>query len=137
MIQIVPVSVAQLDMVWPKVKTYLGKAADYARDFIDEDDAYRLIREGKMHLQVIADDGEIIGASTTEIVEYPKCRTLRGIFISGERFDEWREMYDQAMTAAAKNCGAKFVELTGRKGWARRITDLGWREQYTTMVKEI
>ena len=73
-------------------------------------------------------------AMVTEIITYPKGRTLR-IWLAGGTYEGVRRCEAAAIEWAKREYGCRAVELTGRVGWRRRLKD--YRERAVCMWKEI
>lgn len=73
--------------------------------------------------------------AVTEVLVYPRMKVCRGWLAAGD-FNEILEI-EKNVIAWAKSQGCARLEITGRKGWARRLLGHGYRETNVTMVKEL
>lgn len=76
-------------------------------------------------------------AIVLEIVESPRRKALSVFLAGGEPGQALAELVENLpwLDAVARGIGAE-LELRGRRGWARALKPHGWRESYTTLVKE-
>lgn len=75
-------------------------------------------------------------AIVTEIIEYPRCRSLH-FFLAGGRIEELRLMLPPIL-AWGKAHGCSHATLTGRKGWTRSfLVDEGWHDSLVMMTKDL
>src|SRR5262245_38578511 len=74
-------------------------------------------------------------AFVVEIVEYPRLKALH-IFLAGGDLDELRSC-NARMDATAKALGCSRITIAGRRGFVRTLKDLGYRERWSILAKEI
>ena len=83
---------------------------------------------------VIDEENNIIGVALTEIRrEMSGLRTFNIVGLGGARFDEWRDEGDRVLRAWARSVDAPVVQLIGRRGWVKKLADLGWKEEAVIM----
>lgn len=75
------------------------------------------------------------GFMATEVVEYPRAKHMNA-FLAGGDLDEIRAMQDQ-LVAVAKLAGCTAITISGRRGWVKALTSLGWQESHTSIVFNI
>src|SRR5512139_2654679 len=124
MLQPLRVSPDQLDALWPEAGPLLALALRLNR-CLDLEDVHDYIRCGSMDLLVVLDDEthELVAALATEIVDYPKLRSLRIVLSGGKdnRLLEWMDDMHALIEEGAKRAGCAVLEIIGRGGWTRRL----------------
>ena len=73
--------------------------------------------------------------AVTEIVTYPNFRDFH-VFLAAGTLEEIKDMYSSFETYA-KELGCKVMSLSGRRGWKKGLSDLGFQEAHVTLAKEI
>lgn len=139
MLQPYRVDAEHLDAVWPEAGPLLARALRYNR-CLDLDDVLAFVRSGAMDLLVVLDgDGAVVAALATEIVDYPKLRSLRIVLAGGNdnRLLEWRDPMHDLIEAGARQAGCSVLEIVGRQGWLRRLKDKGYTETFVTVQKSL
>jgi len=72
-------------------------------------------------------------AALTEVIKYPRLRSVR-VFIAGGDLEELVSI-EEEITSWAREINAQRVEICGRRGWLRALTD--YEESSTVMSKDI
>lgn len=72
-------------------------------------------------------------AMITEIVDYPKMRTLN-FWLAGGDLAELRDVLRLKAETYARHMGCKYATIVGRAGWARA---LGYSPIHATCAKEL
>ena len=78
------------------------------------------------------------GCAVTEIVVYPNKKVLHVFLAGGDQgqgIEQITDMHDDAM-AWGKQQGCDGMPVTGRRGWKKVLASKGWKEQFTTLLKE-
>ena len=78
------------------------------------------------------------GCAVTEIVVYPNKKVLHVFLAGGDQgqgIEQITDMHDDAM-AWGKQQGCEGMTVTGRRGWKKVLASKGWKEQFTTLLKE-
>lgn len=73
-------------------------------------------------------------AVITEVIDYPNKRVLH-VFLAGGSLDGIRDLEDSAIEWS-KSIGCSAFTLAGRKGWEKALKNDGWKNLYTSMIKE-
>ena len=115
---------------WATVRPMIASACD---DLTDPESILRAILRGDKQLWIAVADGSIVAAGATEIVNHPKGRVCLITHIGGSRMDDWIAHQD-TLAEWAREHGCDFMEVCGRKGWARA---LGWEPVAVTARREI
>lgn len=93
------------------------------------DDVVRGIASGEMQLWPAED-----ACAVTEISVYPQRKTLN-CFLAGGSMDRLKDMAP-AMEAWARQQGCDGTEITGRHGWARALSGIGYKPAAVVMRKD-
>ncbi|TWI32745.1 hypothetical protein [Paracoccus sulfuroxidans] len=93
------------------------------------DDVAEGIASGKMQLWPAED-----ACAVTEIAVYPQ-RTMLNCFLAGGSMERLKDMAP-AMEAWAEAQGCDGTELTGRHGWARALSGIGYKPAAVVMRKD-
>jgi hypothetical protein len=132
-----PVLSTQLGTFWRDLEGFVTDALHYADDALASEDIRKLCESRDMQMWVAILDDQIQGAATTEVVQYPRRKMVRVVTLAGDRFPEWRDDMDRALQAFAERVGANGIEIYGRKGWEKRLDDLGYKPKGVRYAKEL
>jgi hypothetical protein len=91
-----------------------------------------------MHLLLAMQGQQILAAFVTEVVQYPRKRSIRIVLAGGEGPEKWKHQLRAVLRQGARAVGATTVELFGRPGWGRIWKgDPQIRHVYTVIVEDI
>ena len=126
-----------LDVVWDEVVPLIEAALKYSEGEVIPEDLVKPIKIGKMQLWIAMFKGSVIAAMITEIVVYPRKRTLRVITIAGKDGHGMSKWYGFLPLvegfALSNNCSS--LEAWTRKGMAKKLTD--WEHKYMVITKDL
>jgi len=78
------------------------------------------------------------GCAVTEIIVYPNKKVLHVFLAGGDQgqgIKQITDMHDDAVDwGKAQGCDG--MTIAGRKGWKKILESRGWKQQFTTLVKE-
>jgi hypothetical protein len=57
-------------------------------------------------------------------------------YLAGERLDEWFNETEIMIASWGKVSGCDGMEMSGRRGWSRRLKKENWTEKYVIMTKD-
>ena len=114
---------------WRRLRHHILAALEHAGGTHTEDDVLDLLRADQAQFWPAANS-----AMVTEIVGYPQGSHCR-IWLAGGEYDELRALERDMVIPWASSVGCRRIELVGRKGWARRLTD--YNEVARVLAKEI
>jgi len=126
----------QVEFVWEQVTHFIQAALDRTEGELDLSDIHHDLINRNMQLWVLTDNGEIIGALVTQIMEYPKMTACRIVAMGGEVSGEF-DPVDEILSEWAKELECERMEIVGRKGWTRAIKHLGYNEAYSYVTKPL
>ncbi len=128
-----------LDFWWPQVKGLIEEAVSRSKGEVSADDVLRLLMEEKFQLWLVAsvEPWHLYAAAITEVVDYPRFAAIRVVALAGEDMERWKELLDARLQVFARLHGAKYLEAVGRKGFERKLKDLGYEAAYVVYYKEV
>ena len=140
LIRIEPIGI---QTIFPYVVKYLEKPLDRTSGENSLNDIYSYLINGQQQLWVlIKKDVGIIGACTTQFVDYPQFRIMSIPLVGTEphTIKEWFEytMNDKSpLMQWAKENNAKYVEGYVREGWVKFTEKYNFKKYHTTIKKEL
>lgn len=118
-------------MTLDEARPVLEKALDLAGGTHTWEDVVQAVHTG--HLQFWPG---VRSAIITEIIEYPRMRTLH-FFLAGGNIAELKVMLPP-IEAWGQSKGCTSASLTGRLGWSRSfLTQDGWTPKAVVMTKDL
>lgn len=123
-----PHSHTSLSAEWERCTPYIEAALDYANHSHNIGDVRRAIEIGNAQFFPLENS-----AIVTEIVDYPKKSVCR-IWLAGGDLDELIHA-EKHIARWAKQIGCHGMEIIGRKGWQRKLSD--YRDTSVVLVKEL
>lgn len=137
----VGISAAMLGKVWPIVEPWIASALKRADH--SSEDVRAHIERGTMQLWLAWDPGRSAGAGkpvgccVTELIESPRGRCCNVVVVAGSRFDEAYSAMEPDIIRWAASWGCVRLQMTGRKGWVRKLAGHGWRQIMVTLEKAV
>jgi len=122
---------------WPLVEEYLSSALEYGLGEYTIEDIKKSCILRDMQLWVKINKEGVEGAFITKISKYPQKNLLCVILLGGNEFIKWRDEADALLNAFGKEHNCEYVELFGRKGWAKMLADIDYKEITRLFAKEI
>lgn len=113
---------------WARLVPHISEALKYSNKSHDISDVWDAVKRGKA--QFFPLENSVI---VTEIVDYPNQSVCR-IWLAGGDLDELMEA-EKSVCKWAEELGCTGMEIIGRKGWSRKLTD--YKEASVVLVKEI
>lgn len=113
---------------WTRLASHIVEALEYSNNSHDISDVWDAVKKGKAQFFPLENS-----AIVTEIVDYPNQSVCR-IWLAGGDLKELMEAEKGVCKWAAK-LGCTGMEIIGRKGWSRKLTD--YKEASIVLVKEI
>lgn len=134
--QITMISLDVLDSIWPQIVPFLEKSSEWFEEYYSVDDLLDCARSGDLQLWVAVENSKIFAIGFTGIVEYPKCRILKCVFLAGSGAKRVLKGLEEIHQWAAM-LGCTRSEIVGRLPWRRLAAPLGYTERGVVMVKNI
>ena len=122
-----------IESVWPKVQSYMERAAKYTYGrFTAEDIKSELLKHSNVQqLWIAFEEGDVYGAYVTEIVQYPRLKTCVIHFLGGKHFKKWGWLGLEILQKFAKEHECDVMESFGRPGWKKIWEKDGYKPRYT------
>lgn len=113
--------------MWPTVLPMLQDAIDMSDGRIDAATVLDSLRARTFVLWVVyPPDLSICAAMVTSVMQYPLKSVLSVRLMGGHGMQHWLASVVQVLRNFAHDSGLPGVEMTGREGWLRPLTRLGW-----------
>jgi hypothetical protein len=127
-----------IDKIWPHVKHFVKRAiersmSDYTLDYV-----YRKLLLGESLLWIEAEGKDILAAATTEIcgVLDTNKRVCVITTMGGKTSDMFLHHLSK-IEQYAREEKCELVRLYGRPGWARVLSDHGYKEPWVALEKSL
>lgn len=115
---------------WERCRGWVEAALKHAGGSHTIEDVLALIEAGRALLLA----GER-SAMVCEVQTFPRLKSFH-IWLAGGDLEELRTSQPM-LEEYARRFGCSRISITGRRGWVRAVADLGYREKFTTVVKEL
>jgi len=112
-----------------RVRPFLEPALEYTNGTHDYIHVVQSVLAGQFHLWPTENS-----AIVTEFHEFPKERHLH-IFLAGGDLEEIKQLHDNVVQFA-KAAGCCALTLTGRAGWVKALSDLGFGDKGLRYVRK-
>jgi len=89
------------------------------------------------HIWEILENGETAVIGVTRMVEYPNFKSLHIMAYSGKTIKDmikWSRTFEGILEGFPN---IDMIEMSGRRGWVKKLEKLGYTERYTTMRKSL
>jgi hypothetical protein len=99
----------------------------------------RAISEPDMfHIWEVLKDGSPIAIGTTRVIHYNNFTSLHIMTLGGiDVYEEMPALIMQFEEMTKEHDNIDCLEFTGRRGFVKQLTKVGWTERYTTMRKSL
>lgn len=128
--------ITDIDTFWQEVEPFINKALEYNHGEFTTEDIYGWLKNQKMQLWVVHENG-IQAAAVTEVVIYPRKKIVRILALAGNGFDEWSDDLQALFEFWGKKLDADGIEIIGRRGWIKKLEKYGYSEAHTVLKKEL
>jgi hypothetical protein len=122
------------DQVWPILdRAFQHTRGEYPRHFI-----WEALQEKEWQLWILFDEetDDISGAALTRLEKYPNFIVCHLIAAAGATQWDWKAALP-IMERWAIDQGAKYFRWWGRKGTFRMAKDVGFKQDYVVLTKEL
>ena len=123
-----------IDSIWPNVEPHLERIGPHSEGELTPEDFRTHLESAEMQLWLAIHDKVVLAAMITQIIVYPRKRTVRIIAIGGDDMKRWLH-YLPLVEDWGFEMGCTYLELWGRKGWKKVLSD--WKSSYIVLTKEI
>ena len=124
--------------IFPEIELYLDRLVPTTNGRYSKVDILHDMLTARESLWVIVaeDDKTIIGIILTEITIYPRKRMLSIQYAAGDQLDEWMEEALRTLENWAVDNDCTGMEITGRRGWVKKLKLHKWEEEFVVVKKE-
>lgn len=126
-----------IERFWHFAEPYVKRALDHAYGEMSFEDVRNRCINRDMQLWLVYVDGRVIGAGTTEIINYPQKKICRIVTLAGTEFDEWRQMAHNIIEMWAVENECVGMESLTRKGFVPKLLGMGYKHKYSVMHKSL
>jgi hypothetical protein len=116
--------------IFPLIEDYLIKAAKFTYGRYGEQDIKNDLLTKKQQLWIAFEGTNVFGFVVTEIITYPKMKTLIMHFTAGKELSLWKDDMLAELRDFAKLNDCKVIESYGRKGWAKVFKQDGYNTKF-------
>jgi hypothetical protein len=124
--------------MWPRVRPFMQKAAEYTHGRYEVDDILVSITDYGNDLWVVFDDSinVLFGACVTGFKHYPRMKCLDMIFIGGDDNTGmgWKNDMLKVLQHWAYDNHCDEIESSGRPGWAKIFKSDGYTMLWQTFA---
>lgn len=121
-----------IELVWDRIEPYLDGAAKYTYGRFNVEDIKEELLTKDQQLWIAYDDvtETTYGAVVTEIITYPRLKTLVMHFTGGIELPKWKTPMLEALQEFARNNDCDVIESYGREGWGKVFKDDGFTKRF-------
>jgi len=119
--------------VWERVKPILERVVTPDTGY-SLDDVMLELHDATAQLWIIEDFQAVV---VTKILDRPTHRAFWVWFAAGDDVASWIDDFTELAEVFAKHMGCRYVEFSGRKGWAKFCKPNGYRVVLTTFRKDL
>lgn len=125
------------DKVLEWISEWTREALKYANGELGPEDLLKGFEEGRVQVWVVFEDERMVGVATTQVVDFPRIAVLRVVTLQGKNLNLWMRALLEVLEAFCREQGLNRIEVVGRRGWVRKLAELGFREVYSIVIKEV
>lgn len=118
---------------WPVAGPWTADALEKGAAVVSADDVLAAVECGQIGLWLVLEDSTPV-ASFTTLVEGGG---LTWFTLGGHGVERWLPDCEKLVTALARSMGCRRAQLRGRRGWARKLAPMGWKESSVTLTKDM
>jgi hypothetical protein len=122
--------------MWEAIVPLFEKGAEHWQMFMELEDIYRLVSSEHYDLWLVAEGTDVLLAVLTQMLQYPRIKVLRSLYVGGGDIDLALEALDQLELWAHRE-GAMRCEFSGRTGWEKKLTSRGYRRESVLLTKDL
>ena len=116
--------------IFPLIEDYLKLAAKYTYGRYGEQDIKNKLLTKQQQLWIAFEGTNMFGFVVTEVITYPKMKTLIMHFTAGKELSLWKDDMLAELRDFAKLNDCKVIESYGRKGWAKVFKQDGYNTKF-------
>lgn len=124
-------------VIWNEFKHYFELAALEHPESVDMEDVRARVADGRMMSIGIFDGVSMIAGAAVELYDARDGKTLHVRYLAGEHMEMWLEELQARLFEIAAAYGCRWLSLTGRQGWRKRLSNMGWNPVAIQMRCEV
>lgn len=128
---------ASIPVFWHYAEPYIKRALDHTNGEVSVEDMHTACLERNVQLWLISCGARVVGAITTEIVNYPHRKHCRVITLAGSDFSSWLELADNTLCAWAIEQQCQALETYVRKALVPKMAPLAYKHKHSVLIKEL
>lgn len=132
-----PIPANLVDHFWKLAEPYIKRALDNTCGEFLPIDIKNFANNQIIQLWMISEGEKVIGACTTEIVNYPQRRHCRVLTVGGSRAKEWMEELDIILCNWAKQQGCVGMETYVKKSLVPVLANYAYEHTYSVVTKAL
>ena len=111
-----------VEAVWPQVFEQVAAA-----------EIFQGVHDKKAVLWIVHRETDIVAAAVTQASDHAGARIYHVLALGGSRFADWSERLQDAFVAHSRQRECEMMRCHARRGMAKWLKRLGWRERQVTM----
>ena len=125
--------------VLPHIDKYLSKVIPYTGGRYAKEDIVSGIENKAFDLWVPLNlkDNKIDGVVVTQFTVYPRKKVFTILLCCGDNLNKWYDPLFEMLYQYAAGAGCDLAEVVGRKGWIRKLKDIGFKQSMWIVEREI
>ena len=129
----------ELSNILPKIDKYLDKVIPYtggryAREDILEGIENRIL---DLWVPINVEKNTVDGVVVTQFTVYPRKKVFTILLCCGAYLNEWYNPLFELLYQVASLNKCDLAEVMGRKGWVRKLKDIGFKQTMWIVEREI
>jgi len=126
-----------ISSIYSEIEPFLDKLVPVTNGRFIQIDMLHDLLTGKEHLWIVTDDEEyIVGIVMTEVLHYPRKKILGVQYCSGDNLHDWMDSTLEILENWALDNECESMELTGRRGWVKKLALQEWKEEFVVVRKD-
>ena len=129
----------ELGNILPKIDRYLDKVIPYtggryAREDILEGIENRIL---DLWVPINVDKNTVDGVVVTQFTVYPRKKVFTILLCCGDNLNKWYDPLFKLLYQVAALNKCDLAEVLGRKGWVRKLKDIGFKQTMWIVERDI
>ena len=128
-----------ITQIYPDIDKYIDKLVPTSHGRFEKIDLVNDILTGRASLWTVVDEednNKVYGIIFTELSNYPRKKMLSISFASGDNLESWIEESLEVLENWAVDNDCVAMEITGRRGWVKKLQSHNWQEEFVIVKKE-
>lgn len=117
-----------IDRFWPQISAEMDNVPHLWSERFTKDAVHFFMMNKQFQVWGAAIGGTIVTIVVTQIAVFPRCRILETLFAFGNSLDNVLPEIVAKLEYFARCQNCTYVDIIGRKGWAKKLKPYGVRE---------